>query len=248
MTKAAVFIGCAAVGIALIWKFEPARQAAAISAPTVKSTNALINDNLQAPTRPTGGGLVYKAQPGGKIRIDGDSSIHEWYMLGTMIGGSFELPPGVKIDTAKESIEGMKDNFLDAKVQAIVTVRSVHSVAAVGASIMDGLYQDALREKENPKILYNATALKLKAGHLAGKPFEFDTRGELSIAGVTNKISMPVTIECVEANKIKITGSVPLKMTDFKVQPPAPNIGMGAMRCKDGVKISFEWILAAPAQ
>jgi hypothetical protein len=49
----------------------------------------------------------------------------------------------------------------------------------------------------------------------------------------------------VDKTKIKITGSAKLKMTDFKVQPPAPSIaGLGVMKCGDEVTILFDWTLA----
>ena len=33
--------------------------------------------------------------------------------------------------------------------------------------------------------------MTFKGPHAAGKPFEFDTTGQLAIAGVTNKVSFP---------------------------------------------------------
>lgn len=215
------FLGCAVLAAAALWS---------------------------APVRAADGAVTYKATPGSEVRIDGDSTAHEWYMIGSMIGGFLELPAGTQLDCSKETIDGLKDGKLDAKVSAIVNVRSVHSVAKVGSSIMDGLYQDALREKANPKITYNLTEMTLTPGHKAGEAFKFDTKGELQIGGVTNKISMPVTITNVDKTKITIVGSVPLKMTDFKIDPPAPNIGLGLMKCKDDVKVSFKWLLSQPAE
>jgi len=198
------------------------------------------------------GPTLLRAQPGGKIRIDGDSTTHEWYLAGTMIGGSMEIPAGVTIDSSKEAIPGLTGGKLAAKVTAVVPVRAMHSEVKVGASIMDGLYQDALKEKTSPRITYTLDEMTLKSGHAAGKPFEFDASGNLQIAGVTNKIKMPVAVESADNGKIKITGVAALKMTDFKIEPPAPNIGMGLMKCKDDVKITFEWVLApdtaAPAK
>ena len=60
---------------------------------------------------------------------------------------------------------------------------------------------------------------------------------------MTNKVSFPVTIELVETNKIKVNATVPLKMTAFKIDPPAPNIGLGLMRCGDDIKIIIDWTL-----
>jgi hypothetical protein len=41
-------------------------------------------------------------------------------------------------------------------------------------------------------------------------------------------------------------------MTDFKIEPPAPAIGLGLIKTGDDVKLSFEWLTvpkaAAPAK
>ena len=71
---------------------------------------------------------------------------------------------------------------------------------------------------------------------------------------MTNKVSFPVTIEVLDGGKIKVNATVPLKMTAFNVDPPAPNIGLGLMRCGDDIKIIIDWTLkerksgAAPAR
>jgi hypothetical protein len=54
-----------------------------------------------------------------------------------------------------------------------------------------------------------------------------------------------VTLEVLEGDKIKISATVPLKMTAFHVDPPAPNIGLGLMRCGDDIKILIDWTLKA---
>jgi len=59
---------------------------------------------------------------------------------------------------------------------------------------------------------------------------------------------MPVTIERRDG-KIKVTGSTPLKMTDFGVKPPEITIPvLGKITTGDEIKISIEWITAPKAQ
>jgi len=50
-------------------------------------------------------------------------------------------------------------------------------------------------------------------------------------------------MENSEPTKLKITGKVPLKMTDFKVTPP---VKLGIFRTGDDITITFEWVVAAP--
>lgn len=181
------------------------------------------------------------------VSIKGTSTAHDWEMKGSLIGGYFEVPAGVNFDQAQATVPGLKDGVLMATVVARIGVNTIHSTADHLPGVMDGLMQDALKSKDFPRIEYHLTELKLKAGHTGGKPFEFDAKGDLAIAGITNKISFPVTIVALEKNVIKITGSTKLKMTDFKVDPPAPNFGLGLMKCGDEVTIDFDWTLARPA-
>jgi hypothetical protein len=55
-------------------------------------------------------------------------------------------------------------------------------------------------------------------------------------------IEMPVTLEPQPSNKLKATGEITLKMTDFGIQPPSPKLALGLIKTGDDVKISFEWL------
>lgn len=183
-------------------------------------------------------GTVYRAYPvGNKVRIEGSSNIHDWTMNGTIIGGLFVLPAGVELDSTQADIAGLKGDKLDAKADNVsIPVSSVQS----GTDGMDSVMQQAMNAKDYPRIVYHLTELKFKGPHTANTPFQFEAKGDLSLNGVTNKITMPVTIESVDKEKLKISGSADLKMTDFKVPPP---VKIGLFITRDPVKITFEWIV-----
>jgi polyisoprenoid-binding protein YceI len=184
----------------------------------------------------------YNAKPGSKVSIAGTSTIHDWTMDGQIIGGFMELPAGVEFDQSKSTVTGVTGDKLNARVQASIPVRSLKSSHAG----MDEVMQQAMNEKAHPKIQYRLTEMKLKASHAAGTPFEFDTKGELVINGVTNVIALPVSIESADKTKLKVIGKIPLKMTDYKIKPPAPDIGLGLIKTGDDITISIEWLVAQP--
>ena len=193
---------------------------------------------------PVGAQTRYSTQPNGtSVKIDGTSTAHDWEMEGTMIGGFAEFGPEVQLDAAQTTVPGLKDGKVPVKVHAFIPVQSLHSKAEHAPDIMDHLMQENLKADQFGRIDYTLTEMTFKGPHAANTPFAFDTSGELSIAGVTNKVSFPVTIELLEANKIKINAVVPLKMTSYGVDPPAPNIGLGLMRCGDDIKITIGWTL-----
>ncbi|MGH7973656.1 MAG: YceI family protein, partial [Limisphaerales bacterium] len=75
-------------------------------------------------------------------------------------------------------------------------------------------------------------------------PYIFEAQGELAVAGTTNKITFPVEVLPLgDAEKrIKISGTTAVKMTDYKISPPAPLHIL--LKTGDEVKLVFEWIVA----
>jgi polyisoprenoid-binding protein YceI len=193
------------------------------------------------------GPVRYQAPPNASlVRVQGTSPLHDWEMKGTSIGGFVEFANPVQFDTNQATPAGLQDGKLAVKVHAIVPIGAVHSEALEMPDTMDNLMQSTMKADQFRTIQYTTTALKLKTPHAAGTPFEFDADGELTIAGVTNKVSFPVTIapSATEKDNITISGQAKVKMTDYGVKPPAPNFGLGMMKCGDDVIILFDWTLA----
>jgi polyisoprenoid-binding protein YceI len=188
--------------------------------------------------------VKYQSKFGSKVSIAGTSTIHDWTMDGKMIKGFIELPAGVTVDTAQADLTGAKPGKIDARAEVAIPVAAMKSEHEG----MDEVMQQAMDEKDHPLIQFHLTEMTLKGPHAAGSPFQFDTKGELAMNGVTNTISLPVTFENTDKARLKITGSIPLKMTDYQVKPPTLKVVGVGISTGDEVKISFEWIVApAPA-
>jgi polyisoprenoid-binding protein YceI len=177
----------------------------------------------------------YQAAPGSKIKLEGTSTVHDWTVESGTIGGFIEFESNVPLDPSLAKTEVS----VTPKVQVIVPVSSLKS----GKTLMDDIMHDNLKMQENPRIKYVLKEMKPKE-HKAGEPFQFDTKGDLTVAGVTKPIEMVVTLAPMEGNKLKATGSKEVKMTDFGMKPPAPSIGLGLIKTADEVKVTFEWITA----
>ena len=73
---------------------------------------------------------------------------------------------------------------------------------------MDEVMHDAMHQATHPKVEYHLKELTLKeAPKSADAPMVFDCKGELSVAGVTNTIQMPVAMTRLDKDKLKFTGS-----------------------------------------
>jgi len=173
----------------------------------------------------------YQASPGSKVKIDGTSTIHDWTVEGGVIGGFIEFESDSVIDPAKATTGEVK-----AKVEVTFPVRTLQS----GKKPMNDIMYDTMKVKDHTAIKYVLKEMKAQE-RKAGEPLKFDTKGDLTVAGVTKPIDMVVALE-PQGNKLKATGSKQLKMTDFGMKPPAPAVGLGLIKTADEVTITFEWV------
>jgi len=179
----------------------------------------------------------YKAKPPGKARVEGTSSIHDWWVEGQIISGLFSVD--------KETLLKGQPGDVKATASAIIPISSLHSSSG---SPMDSVMYDHMeieKQASYRRIVYTLDSLKItKAPAKAGDPIECVSKGDLVIHGVTNKIDMPVTIQPVEDDCLLIKGQIKLKMTSFNIKPPEPKIGLGLIKTGDDINVSIEWKVA----
>jgi hypothetical protein len=174
------------------------------------------------------------ALPGSKMRLEGTSSFHDWEVQSPFIGGSLEVGSNFPMEPGQSVSPGK----VEARGQAYVPVAALRSTA--GHDTMDDKMHEMLKQPANPKIVYHLSGLVLKeVPKDKNAPYVFDSTGELAVAGVTNKLSMPVSVLPLGDKKFKITGSTPLKMTDFGVQPASILFA----KTGDDVTIKFDWMV-----
>jgi polyisoprenoid-binding protein YceI len=189
------------------------------------------------------------ARSGSKMRLEGTSNIHDWQVESPIIGGSIEAGPNFPTEPGQAATPGK----VEAKADVTVMVRSLKSVEKDGkpySDKMDEIMWEKLGIAQNPKIAYHLTELTLKeAAKSKDAPYVFDAKGELVVAGVTNTVTMPVNVLPLGDKKLRITGNTTVKMTSFKIEPPAPKIALGMIKTGDDVKVIFDWMVAqrAPA-
>jgi len=174
----------------------------------------------------------YDALPtGSKLKLDGTSTIHDWTVESRLIAGNVEFDSGFNLDQPAPG-------KVNARCVVTMLVRQLKS----DSTKMDSVMYEHIKQKDHPRIEYRLTEMTLKeAPKTPDAPFLFDTQGELAVAGVTNKVQMPVSMTRVGKDKLKFTGSTAVKMSSFSIQPPTL---IGILSTGDDVKISFEWLAA----
>lgn len=175
------------------------------------------------------------AQTNSFVTIEGTSNLHDWKVKGQQIGGFVECAPSFP---AKEDAAVFLGEF-QATMTGSVPVRSLHFDGA--DKVLDPILNELLKDQMYPLIHFHFS--KLIARTLAnpkGASCLFDSRAELVVAGVTNQISMPLSVVPLGGKKMKITGSASLKLSDFGIHPSLPD---GWIKVGDEVKIDFEWFV-----
>ncbi len=179
--------------------------------------------------------LKYKAKPGGKMRMEGSSNIHDWTSESTLIGGRVELDPSFPTDPAKKELAA-------GKINATATVAIlVRTFKCSSGSSMDAVMQETMNAKDHPKIEYKLKELTFK--EFKDDVMQFDAVGDLTVKGQTKTVTHPVQITRPDASTLKISGTTNVKMTDYGIQPPAPKIALGMIKTGDDVKLVFDWLL-----
>jgi hypothetical protein len=176
--------------------------------------------------------------------MEGTSNIHDWQVEGTLIGGYFEVGPGFPAEPGQAATPGK----IEAHAEPFIMVRSLKSIEKDGrpySDRMDEVMYEHLKAPESPRIAYHLTELTLKeAAKSKDAPYVFEAKGQLIVAGVTNDVAMPVNILPLGDKKLKISGTATVKMSDYKIEPPAPKIALGMIKTGDDVKIVFDWMVA----
>lgn len=156
-----------------------------------------------------------------KIGVDGTSTIHDWNMSTSAILGS-----------ANFSAEGEQLEITGTKITLKATdLKSDNSG-------LDEKAHEALKAKKHPIITFSQSdKVTVKT---TGNAFKGTVRGQLTIAGETKTVSIPIS-GSVAQNILKVNGKVSLKMTQFGMEPPRAM--MGAIRAGDEITVNFEVVL-----
>jgi hypothetical protein len=175
--------------------------------------------------------------------------------------------PPLAIDTARITISGTSNvHAYTASTTSIRLIGAQVAAAASGATFWDAVTRPgglegfevaiaaaslsspkegldknmhkALKVTEHPDITFRL--VRIEAGAAAGT---LQAIGVLRIAGVSREVALPLKTERA-AEGLKVTGELPLLMTDYGITPPKAMLGM--LKTDPKVVVTFEMVLSAP--
>lgn len=161
-----------------------------------------------------------------QISISGTSNLHEWHE----VAKDFTIEIGL---SAEDAVTPVIDKVsLSCRTSSIVSDNS----------IMTNKTHEALGVDRHPVITFSSaqqSSLVVRNGE-----FSSTISGELTIKGVRKQVAIPVK-GSLTGNKLNVTGSKTIKMSDFDVK--APVALMGTLKTGDDVTVSFDLKFEVPA-
>ena len=211
---------------------------------TSTATASSPASNTSAALTPTGPLIKLTPRSGSKMRLEGTSTAHDWQSESALILGYLEVGPNFPLEPGQQVQPGK----VEAKGEATVSIKTLKSKKKDGSYYddkMDDKMYNMLQETNYPKIVFKITELDLKeAPKDKASPYIFDAKGELGVAGKTNAISFPAKVlplgEKDGDRKVKISGEVPLKMSQFGMEPATMII---VVKTADEVTVKFDWVV-----
>ena len=166
-----------------------------------------------------------------KITVAGGSNVHEWSCSGSKFDAAIEMDATSLVKPLGEVSKPIM------KVVVNIPTKSVKC----GKDKMDENMWKALKAEQFPTIRYELTGYKLDAAKTTATSFVALTEGNLTVAGTTAKVSIPVTATRKDGGQFVGVGTLDMLMTDVGIKPPTALLG--TMRTKNEIKVSFEVLL-----
>ena len=174
---------------------------------------------------------VMKLGSTSKLTVAGGSNVHDWSCSGNTFDAGIELVSGALIQPLSEVANPI------GKVVVSIPTKSVKC----GKDKMDENMYKALKAEQFPTIKYELTSYTLDPSKTTATSFVALTKGELTVAGTTAKVEIPVTATRKESGAIVGEGTLRMLMTDVGIKPPTALLG--TMRTKNEITISFQVLL-----
>lgn len=176
-------------------------------------------------------GLPMTIRPDSKLTLAGSSNVHDWSCKSTDFVANVEVDLGFATRPMTQVAQPI------SKVSVTIPVKTLKC----GHGKMDDNMYKALNAETYPDIKYTLTSYTIDHASVTADSFVANTVGELSVAGRTITVSIPIKTARLAGGAARGEGTVALKMTDFGIKPPVALLG--TLRTKDAISISFNVLL-----
>jgi len=176
-------------------------------------------------------GIQMAVKPDSKLNLAGSSNVHDWSCKSSAFFAKVEVDTGFVTHPFTQL----------AKPISTVSVTIPVKTLKCGHTKMDNNMYEALNEKQYPDIRYTLISYTVDHATVSVDTFTANTVGDLTVAGKTIKVEIPIKTTRLLGGTARGEGTVNLKMTDFGIKPPVALLG--TLRTKDAISISFDVLL-----
>jgi len=149
------------------------------------------------------------------MSINGTTNVHNFETKVTQAGGDLVIS--------------------DKKVQSFSVEIPVKGIKS-NEKLMDTKTYEAFDADKNPRITFKST--DVNSLKVDGSDINVSVTGNMTIAGVTRKVTIIAAGKTVKPGVYEFKGSIPVKMTDYKMKPPTAMLGV--MKVGDDIKLKFD--------
>jgi hypothetical protein len=187
------------------------------------------------------------ARSGSSMRLHGfaDGINGPWEVQGKVIQGKLDVGPNFPAEPGQAVAPGPVVAAGDVYIP-VISLKNPDPTPSSTAWLESRIHE-MLKAEEQWRIHFHLTELVLKeVPKSKDRPYLFDSKGDLTVAGVTNKLTMAVRVLPLGDGKLKISGATAVKMSDFKIEPPVLSDlpKTHPLKTHDDVHLSFDWMVA----
>jgi hypothetical protein len=161
------------------------------------------------------------------ITVKGTSTLHDWEMESNK--------------AESETVFSLNEKGQPEHLESVAFKLNKGTLKS-DKSGLDRRAYEAMNAKRHPEIIFRTTgggAVKQN-----GDNFNVTTSGDLTIAGVTRRVSVDATCINGDNDKLVCSGTSQLKMSDFNIDPPV--MFLGTLRTGDEIKIEYRMVYTTP--
>jgi polyisoprenoid-binding protein YceI len=160
-------------------------------------------------------------QQGSTITVEGTSSVQSWSCATSQLAGSAQA------EVSGRTLSDLSGLRLTIPVQGL----------DCGNRQMNGKLREALGASTTPQIRYTVTGAEVGAPDGQGR-FAVTVTGRLEMAGSARTVRTTARGVPAGDGRFRFTGRVPLKMSDYGIDPPTAMLG--ALRTGDEVTVVYD--------
>ncbi len=115
----------------------------------------------------------------------------------------------------------------------------IGSLRCSGGRPMESDMSRSLKADRYPTIGFRFSGLRSGITHdIDSRSFTATVAGQLSLAGVNREVAFDVVARRVSSSRFRLQASIPARMTDFGIKPPAALFGM--IKAADELSVTLD--------